>query len=92
MFINSSFIIAVWIIANVLKPQKHCSRRLISDKQKSSYGTIIDMLLNSGNRKNTEIYKCVIFSYHYNYCGDNDSRANQYHYAANYDGRNDDYR
>jgi len=51
MFINSWFIIAVWIIANVLKPQKHCSRRLISDEQKSSYGTIIDMLLNSGNRK-----------------------------------------
>ena len=26
--------------------------------------------------KNTEIYKYVIFSYHYNYYGDNDPRAN----------------
>jgi len=34
----------------------------------------------------------IMFSYHYNNCGDNDSRTNQYYDATNYDARNDNHR
>ena len=34
----------------------------------------------------------TMFSYYYNNCGDNDSWANQYYNATNYDARNDNHR
>ena len=33
-----------------------------------------------------------MFSYHYNNCGDNDSRTNQHNNATNYDAQNDNHR